>query len=173
MINDHDTRDQDRFEEVALKNESFMLAAKFFYRVRIWESQARKHPLLKDIKFKAPAIVAFDSTRKEHVVAGGRASGMKVYGMLVKVGQLDYVTSVSKTVRDARNLLATFDRVDAAREALGIKIGRLEEAKGKGNQAKIRQLEKEVAADRAKIEALYAKAQKRWNEIWTLRRKER
>ena len=47
----------------------------------------------------APALVAFDSTQKEHVVAGGRASAMKVYGVLCKAGQPDYETSIAKTVR--------------------------------------------------------------------------
>jgi hypothetical protein len=170
---EHDTRDQSRFDDVVMKNESFLLAAKFFRRVRIGEDGAKKNALLKGIRLKAPALVAFDSTRKEHAVAAGRASGNKAYELLVKVGQLDYETGIAKTVRDARNLLGTFDRVDAARGAIGIKEGRLAEAKGKGNVAKIRRLEKELEVERARNEALYEKAQKRWQEIWTLTRKKR
>ncbi|MHC4860258.1 MAG: hypothetical protein ACYTDY_09235 [Planctomycetota bacterium] len=173
VICDHHTRDQDRFDEVLMKNESFLLAAKFFCRVRIWESKAKDHPLLKAIKFKAPALVAFDSTRKERAVAVGRASGTKAYELLVKIGQLDYETGIAKTVREARNLLGTFDRVDAARGAISVKVDRLEDAKGKGDQAKIRRLTKELEIERARMEALYEKAQKRWGEIWTLKRKKR
>jgi hypothetical protein len=168
-----ESRDQDRFDEVVMANESFLLAAKFFTCVRGWDEDAREHPLLLKIKYTAPAMVAFDSTRKVHAVAGGRASAMKVYGMLCKVGQPDYETSIAKTVRAARNLLGSFDRIDAAQDALGIKLDRLNEARGDGNAAKTRQLQKEVKKDQAAIDALSEKTRTRWSEIWDLKQKKR
>ena len=118
-------------------------------------------------------MVAFESTRKQHAVAGGRASGMKVYGMLCKLGQVDYETSIAKTVRAARNLLGSFDRIDAAQDALRIKEERLNEARGDGNSAKIRKLQREVDKDQAAIDELSEKTQTRWSEIWDLKRKKR
>ncbi len=173
VTNEHETRDQRRFDEVLLKNESFLLAAKFFACVKVPEGTARKHALFRGVRFRAPAVVVFDSTRKKHAVAGGRASAMKVYALLVKMGRLDWETDIAKTVRAARNLLGTFDQVDAARDSLSVKEGRLEDARGKKDGAKIRRLEKEIARDRAAMEALYAKAEKRWKEIWSLVRKDR
>ena len=171
ILCDHDTQDQVRFDNNVLKNESFLLAAKFFDCVQTSEEEAKKNDLLKDLKWKAPVMIAFDSTRKKSGIAGGRAAGMKVYALLVKIGQPDYKTSISKTVRSARNLLGSFDRVDAAREALGIKLRRLSEAKGDGNAAKTRQLQREVAKDQAAIEALLGKTNKQWDKIWTIERK--
>jgi len=168
-----ESRDQDRFDDVVMANESLLLAAKFFTCVRMSDDDAREHPLFAEIKLKAPVIVAFDSTRKQHAVAGGRASAMKVYGMLCKIGQLDYETSLAKTVRAARNLLGSFDRIDAAQDALGIKQRRLDEARGNSNSAKIRTLQKEVDKDQAAIDALAEKTQTRWSEIWDLKRKKR
>ncbi len=173
VCTEDESRDQDRFDDVVLANESFLLAAKFFVCVRVWEEDAREHPLLADIKYKAPAMVAFDSTRKKHLVAAGRASAMKVYGVLCKVGQHDYKTSISGTVRAARNLLGSFDRIDAARDALGIKLERLNKARGDGNAAKIRQLQREVEKDQAAIDALAEKTRTRWSEIWDVKRKKR
>ena len=168
-----DTRDQDRFDEVVLANESLLLAAKFFTCVEVSESEAREHPLFAKIKVKPPSMVAFDSTREKHSVAGGRASGMKVYTMLCKVGQVDYETSISGTVRAARNLLGSFDRIDAAVDALGIKQKRLDDALSKNDSAKIRKLEKEVAKDQAAIDELSETTTTRWAEIWDLKRKVR
>ncbi len=104
-------------------------------------------------------------------MAAGRASAMRVYGVLCKVGQRDYETSISGTVRAARNLLGSFDRIDAAQDALGIKQERLNKARGDGNAAKIRQLQREVEKDQAAIDALAEKTTTRWSEIWTLKRK--
>jgi hypothetical protein len=173
IVREKNTRDQERFEEVVMKNESFLLAAKFFRCVEVWEETARKHALFEDIKFRAPAAVAFDSTRKKHAVAGGRASAMKIYGILCKIGQPDYETSIAGTVRAARNLLGKFDQVDAARDSLGIKRQRLDEAMVKGNQGKIATLKRECAKDQKAIDKLYAAAQDRWREIWQLKRKKR
>ncbi len=168
-----ESRDQDRFDDVVMANESLLLAAKFFTCVEMSDDDARKHPLFAEIKIKAPVIVAFDSTREKHAVAGGRASAMKVYGVLCKVGQIDYETSVAKTVRAARNLLGSFDRIDAAQDAIGIKQTRLDEARGDGNSAKIRTLQKDIDKDQAAIDALVEKTQTHWNEIWDLKRKRR
>ncbi len=168
-----DSRDQDRFDDVVMANESLLLAAKFFKCVEMSDKDARELPLFADVKLKAPAIVAFESTRKEHVVAGGRAAAMKVYGVLCKVGQIDYETSVPATVRAARNLLGSFDRIDAAQDALAIKQRRLDEAQGNSNSAKIRTLQKEVDKDQLAIDELSEKTWTRWAEIWDLKRKTR
>jgi len=173
VANEKDTRDQRRFEDVVMKNESFLLAAKFFECVEVWDETARKHPLFEGVRFKAPAVVVFDSTRKEHAVAGGRASAMKIYGLLVKVGQADYETDIAATVRAARNLLGKFDQVDAAREALGIKMDRLDEARADGNRAKIRTLTRECEKDQKALDRLFTEATEEWNRIWTLKRKPR
>jgi hypothetical protein len=167
------TRDQRRFEEVVLANESALLAMKFFETVKMSEERAKGHPLLEGVRFQAPAVVVFDSTREKRAVADGRASAMKIYSLLCSVGQVDYKTSVGKTVRDARNLLATFDQIDAARDSLGIKKSRLAETQADGKAARARKLEQEIAADQAEIDAMLAKAEKRWDEIWTLTRKTR
>ena len=155
-----------------LANESFLLAAKFFTCVRIDEEDAKEHPLLAKLRISAPVMVVFDSTRRNHTVVGG-TSAMKIYGALCKFGQRDYETSISGTVRAARNLLGSFDRIDAAQSALGIKMERLSEARGQGNTSKIRQLEKEVEKDRAAIETLSEKTRKQWSKIWDLKRKKR
>jgi hypothetical protein len=168
-----ESRDQDRYDDVVLANESLLLAAKFYTCVEMSDDDARKLPLFAEIKLKAPAMVAFDATRKEHAVAGGRASAMKVYGMLCKVGQTDYETSIASTVRAARNLLGSFDRIDAAQDALGIKQARLDEARGDADSAKIRKLERDVDKDQAAIDELSEKTQTRWSEIWDLKRKKR
>jgi len=173
IVREKNTRDQERFEKVVMKNESFLLAAKFFRCVEVWEETARKHTLFEDIKFTAPAAVAFDSTRKTHAVAGGRASAMKIYGILVKIGQPDYQTSIAGAVRAARNLLGKFDQVDAARDSLAIKRQRLDEATVKGNQGKIATLKRSCEKDQKAIDRLYAAAQKEWRRIWTLERKKR
>jgi hypothetical protein len=168
-----ESRDQDRFDEVVLANESMLLAAKFFKCVEMSIDDAEEHAVFADVKLRAPAMVAFDSTREEHAVAGGRASGMKVYGMLCKVGQVDYETDIAATVRAARNLLGSYDRIDAAQDALGIKQSRLDDARTKGDSAKIRKLEREVEKDQAAIDDLAEKTQTRWAEIWDLKRKQR
>ncbi len=76
-------------------------------------------------------------------------------------------------MRAARNLLGSFDRIDAAQDALGIKRERLSEARGEGNAAKVRALEREVEKDQVAIDALSGKSRARWCEVWDLKRKER
>jgi hypothetical protein len=167
------TRDAKRFEGVTLHNESALLAMKFFCTVKMPEDVARKHPLLAGMRFKTPALIAFDSTRTKSAVAPGRTSAMKIYGLLCRVAQADYETSLAKTVRDARNLLATFDQIDAARDALTIKKSRAAEAAADGKGARARKLEQEIVADQAEIDRMLEKAEKRWTEIWDLKRKKR
>lgn len=169
----HDTKDQERFDEVVMANESMLLAAKFFRCVEMSEEDAAAHALFADVKLNPPAMIAFDSTREDHAVAAGRASGMKVYGMLCKVGQADYETSIPATVREARNLLGSFDRIDAANDAIAIKRRRLDEARSDNDSAKIRKLEREVEKDQSAIDELAEKTQTHWAEIWDLKRKKR
>ena len=90
-----------------------------------------------------------------------------------KIGQPDYKTSIAGAVRAARNLLGKFDQVDAARDALGIKRQRLDEAIVKGNQGKITTLKRSCEKDQKAIDRLYAAATKEWRKIWTLKRKKR
>jgi hypothetical protein len=165
------TRDGRRFAEVVLHNETACLAMKFFVTVKVSEDRAKTLPLLSGIRYRVPALIAFDSTRKKHAVATGRASAMKIYGLLCRACQCDYETSVAQTVRNARNLLATFDQIDAARDSLGIKKSRAAEAAADGKGARARKLEQEIVLEQAEIDRMYAKAQKRWEEIWSLRRK--
>jgi hypothetical protein len=143
------SQDQDRFDSTVVTGESVCLGAKFFEVVRIPEHAAREHPLFRDLKFTAPAIVVFDSTRKSSGVAAGRASAMKVFQVMCSVGQADYETPIAATVQEARNLLATFDRVEAADGAMAIKQNRVADAAAKGDAAKARQLERELEAERA------------------------
>lgn len=173
VVTGNEGRDQDRYDEVVMANESLLLAAKFFTCVQMSDDAAKKHPLFAEINVKGPSMVAFDSTRKQHAVAGGRASAMKVYGMLCKMGEVDYETSVATTVRAARNLLGSYDRMDAAQDALNIKRGRLDEARSEGNTQKILKLQKGVDKDQAALDELTEKTQTRWSEIWDLKRKTR
>jgi hypothetical protein len=165
------TPDQRRFDEVVCNIESFMLTAKFFERAQVSESAARTHPLLKELKFKAPAILVFDSARKRHDLADARASAMKACAVMRAIGQPDYETSISRTVARATVLLGTFDQIDAARSALGIKEGRRDEALGKGDKAQAAALEKDIDRDREQIDRLYAKTQQEWTALWELVRK--
>ncbi|MHC4550073.1 MAG: hypothetical protein ACYTEZ_14975 [Planctomycetota bacterium] len=167
------TRDQERFEQVVVEIETFKLASRFFERVRISAKGAGDHFLLKDVKVKPPAIVVFDSTRRKHAVARGRASAMKAWGVMRKIGQPDYETNMQETIRKASVLLGRFDRVDAARDSLQIKRGRMENALGKGDMARAKVLEKEIAKDQAKIDKLYDDTERRWQELWTLEIKKR
>ena len=167
------SKDQERFDDVVMKNESMLLAAKFFKCVEMSEDDVRQHPLFEKVKFKAPTVVAFDSTREKRAVAGGRASGMKIYSMLCKVGQLDYETKIAGTVRAARNCLGNFDRIDAAQSAIGIKHRRLSEAQADGDSAKIRKLQREVDKDQKAIDELVESTNTLWTEIWDIKRKER
>ena len=97
------TRDQERFEN-ALQIQQFVLCSRFFQCVRLSESQARQHPLLR-LKFKVPCLIVFNSSLKKRDVVRARASAMKAYSAMRRIGYR----------HDPRN-----DPVDAAgRLALG------------------------------------------------------
>jgi hypothetical protein len=162
------SRDQTRFEEVVLKNESFTLMARFFDCVEAAEATAKAHPLFEGIQYTPPAVIVFDSTRRKHAVARGRASAMKATGIMRKIGQPDYVSPMKETVRKAKVLLGTFDQCDAARDALAIKRARRENALGKGDAARAKVLEKDIAKDEKRLDELHAKTDKAWSELWTL-----
>jgi len=168
---DERTRDQRRFDDVVMKLELVLLAAKFFDCTQIQESKAREHPLLEGIRFDPPSIVVFDSTRQKHAVAPGRASARKAYGTMRKIAQLDYKTSMERTLQKARLLLGRFDQVDAALDALRIKEGRMREAQEKGNLGRTRALQREIEAKRAEMDALYEETDRLWNELWQLERR--
>ncbi|MHC4930985.1 MAG: hypothetical protein ACYTGV_02180 [Planctomycetota bacterium] len=167
----HRTRDQERFEEVVLRVQQFVLCSRFFSCVEISAASAEVHPLLEDKKFKTPVLVVFDSSLKKRAVVHSRASAMKAYGAMRKIGQPDYVTNIKETLRKAKVLLGDFDQVDAARKVLQLKKTRLETALGKGEKATARKLEKEIEHDQAQIDEIYEKAEREWNEIWDLQRK--
>lgn len=161
------TRDQERFEN-ALQIQQFVLCSRFFQCVRLSESQARQHPLLR-LKFKVPCLIVFNSSLKKKDVVRARASAMKAYSAMRRIGQPDYKTPIKETLRQAKVLLGDFDQVDEARNVLGLKQKRLETAIAKGEKATARKLEKEIARDLAQIDAIYKKAKDRWAKIWDLK----
>jgi hypothetical protein len=159
------TRDQERFEEVVVQNESFVIAAKFFVCAQVSEATAKTHQLFEGLNWKAPAILVIDSSRQVREVARGRASAMKAVDLMRMVGQPDYVTDINETLRQAKLVLGNFDQVDAGREALKIKRTRVENALGKGDEAKARVLEKECDKDEAELDALFKKTEQEWNDL--------
>ncbi len=163
--------DQRRFDSVVVQLELITLTSKFFDNVRISERQARAHPLFNGIQFKAPAMVCFDSTRKHHSVALGRASARKAFNSMRKVIAHDYKTKVDTTLTKARVLLGRFDQVDAARAALGIKEQRREKALADGNRSRAAALDREIAKDRRAFESLYADTEEKWQKLWQLERR--
>jgi hypothetical protein len=167
----HRTRDQERFEEVVLKVQQFVLCSRFFECVEMSATTAEVHPLLEGRKFKTPVLVVFDSALQKCAGVHSRASAMKAFGAMRKMGQPDYVTNMKETLRKAKVLLGDFDQVDAARKVLRLKKTRLETALGKGEKATARKLEKEIERDQAEIDKIYENAERKWNEVWELQLK--
>lgn len=163
------SKDQERFEEVVVENESFVAAAQFFECVQASEAAARAHPLLEGLKWSAPALIVFDSSRKTREVAHARASAMKAVDLMRMVGQPDYESDINETIRKAKVLLGTFDQVDAARDALKIKRARVDNALGKGDKARAAVLEKDCDKDEDEIDELFKKTEKEWNEIFDVK----
>jgi hypothetical protein len=163
------SRDQARFEEVVVENESFVLASQFFDCVQVSEATARAHQLFLGLKWSAPAVIVIDSSRKTREVAHARASAMKAVDLMRRVGQPDYENDINETLRKAKVLLGTFDQVDAARDALKIKRARVENALGKGDKARAAVLEKDCDRDEEQISELFKKTEKEWNELFDLK----
>ncbi|MFI5402259.1 MAG: hypothetical protein ACHQ1G_04930 [Planctomycetota bacterium] len=163
------SRDQSRFEEVVVENESFVFAAQFFECVQVSEATARAHQLFEGLKWSAPAVIVIDSSRKTREVAHARASAMKAVDLMRMVGQPDYVSDINETLRKAKVLLGTFDQVDAARDALAIKRARVENALGKGDKARAAVLEKDCDRDEEQMNKLFRETEKEWNELFDLK----
>lgn len=163
------SRDQSRFEEVVVENESFVFASQFFDCVQVSEATARAHQLFEGLKWSAPAVIVIDSSRKTREVAHARASAMKAVDLMRMVGQPDYVSDINETLRKAKVLLGTFDQVDAARDALAIKRARVENALGKGDKARASVLEKDCDRDEEQLNELFRKTEKEWNEVFDLK----
>ena len=159
------SKDQERFEEVVVENESFAIAANFFDCVQVSEATAKGHQLFQGLKWSAPAIIVIDSSRKKREVAHARASAMKAVDLMRMVGQPDYESDINEALRKTKVLLGTFDQIDAARDALKIKRARVDNALGKGDKAGAAVLEKDCDKDEEEIDELFKKTEKEWNEI--------
>ena len=160
-------QDQERFEK-ALAIQQFVLCSRFFNCVQISENDARKHPLLRDVKFKTPCLIVFDSSLKKRTIVRARASAMKAYNAMRRLGQPDYKTPIKETLRKAKILLGDFDQVDEARTVLGLKKTRHKTAVSKREFATAKKLQKEIDRDQGQIDAIYKKATEKWTKIWTL-----
>jgi len=165
---DLETADQARFDAQVEANDNFKMATKFFDCAQITEARAKEHPLLKDLRLRAPAIVVFDSTLLRCEVAGGRASVMKAYGEMRKICSLDYETDLRRTLTEAKKLLGRFDQVDSARDSLEIKKRRMNDKLADGDEAAARFLQRDIEKDQAEIDAMYREACDEWNELWKL-----
>ncbi len=165
---DYDTQDQQRFDETVEDVDNFQLATRFFECVQISESLAKKAPLLAGLKFKAPTLIVFNAELTKQEVARGRGGVMKGYAAMRKLGQPTYKTKIRKTLTEAKKLLGQFDQVDAARDALQIKIRRYETALSRGQNAKAATLKKSIDKDQAEIDKLYEKSQAAWTELWKI-----
>lgn len=163
------SHDQERFEEVVVENESFVIAARFFDSVQISEATAKAHQLFEGLKWSAPAVLVIDSARKTREIAHARASAMKAVDMMRMVGQPDYVSDINETLRKAKVLLGTFDQVDAARDSLKIKRARVENALAKGDKARANVLEKDCDRDEEQLNELFKKTEQEWNELFDLK----
>ncbi len=164
---------QKRFDEVAVGLDLVRLSAKFFTPIKVSEEAARAHPLMNDIAFRAPAVIVFDSTLTTNMVAGGKASGRKVFEAMRRIAVLDYVAPIDKVVAKAGLLLGNFDRVDAARAAMGIKQSRVDDARADGKESRARKLEREIEKKKQEMDALYDETDKAWKELFELERRER
>lgn len=163
------SKDQERFEEVVLEDESFVIASHFFDCIQVSENTAKSYPLFEGLRWSAPAVIIIDSSRKTREVSRGRASAMKAVGLMRKVGQPDYESDINETVRKAKILLGTFDQVDAARDALKIKRARVENALAKGDKAGASVLEKDCDKDEEQINDLFKKTEQEWNELFDIK----
>lgn len=166
---DYDTQDQQRFDLAVEAVDNFQLATRFFDCVEINESAAKKAPLLEGLNFKAPSLIIFNAELTKRKVARGRAGVMKGYSLMRQLGQPTYKTLIRKTLTEAKKLLGQFDQVDAARDALAIKMRRYETALSKGKNAKAATLKKSIDKDQEEIDELYAESQAAWTELWKLR----
>jgi len=166
-----DTADQLRFDAQVEANDNFKMATKFFDCAQVTEARAKEHPLLKDLRLRAPAIVVFDSTLQRREVAGGKASVMKAYGEMRKICSLEYETDLRRTLTEAKKLLGRFDQCDSARDSLEIKKRRMNDKLADGDEAAARFLKRDIEKDQAEIDEMYREACEEWNELWKLERK--
>ena len=164
---------QKRFDDVAVGLDLVRLSTKFFIPIKVAEADARKHPLLDGIAFRAPAVIVFDSTLTSNRVAGGKASGRKVFEAMRRVAALDYIVPVDKVVAKAGLLLGNFDRVDAARAAMRIKQDRVADARADGKESRARKLEREIEQKQKEMDALYEETDAAWKKLFDLQRRER
>jgi hypothetical protein len=153
-------------ETVILKDERIALGARAFRAVRMSPEDAAKDPLLSKSGKESPRFVVISADLK-HAIAleKGRLSVSATWDAMKGVADRFYAKSLEATVKETRDLLLEYDRIDGERKILTAKQEKLRDKKGAEADLK------EVDAKLAQLEERQKKASDREQALWELKPK--
>jgi hypothetical protein len=155
-----------RLETVVLKDERVALGARAFRAVRMTPEDAAKDPLLSKQGKEAVRFVVISADLRQAVaLEKNRLSVSATWDAMKSVADKFYAKSLEATVKETRDLLQEYDRIDGERKILAAKQEKLRDKKGAEADLK------EVDAKLAQLEERQKKASDRELALWELKPK--
>lgn len=150
-----------QLETVLLKDERVALGARAFRAVRMTPDEAAADPVVSKAGKAAPRFVLVSADlQSATALEKSRLSVSATWDAMKATADRFYGGSLETVVKDARELLVEYDRIDGERKVLQAKAEKLRDKKGADADRK------EVDAKLAQLEARQQKAEAREKAIW-------
>jgi hypothetical protein len=167
-VNDENSAESfDQVGKVILADDKVAIGSWAFTCVKMTPEQAKEDPVLAEKGGKeVPRIVLVSADHKTvTALEKGRLSVGGVYDAMKATARKFYKTDFDKAVREMRNVLTEYDKINGERSVLEDKEKRVKE---KGMSASE---EKDLASKRAELEKRQEETKERHKKVWDLQPK--
>lgn len=156
----------DKIDNVVLKDERVAIGSRAFRAVRMSPEDASSDPILSKAGKTSPRFVIVSADYKSTtVIEDNRLSISSLWDAMKAQASKFYANSLDATVKDMRELMREYDKIDGERTILTAKQEKLKEKKG--SEADV----KEVETKLAQIEERQTKAEAKEKTLWELKPK--
>jgi hypothetical protein len=156
----------EKIDNVVLKDERIAIGSRAFRAVRMSPEDASSDPILSKAGKTAPRFVIVSADYKSTtVIEDNRLSISSLWDAMKAQASKFYANSLDATVKDMRELMREYDKIDGERTILTAKQEKLKEKKG--SEADV----KEVETKLAQIEERQSKAEAKEKTLWELKPK--